>query len=71
MLPDLPIAQLAENLGKGSLFKIDNPRLVGLRKWAVKGFKKYLIFYLTNEELLTVIRIIHANRDLPNILAKE
>ena len=65
------IAQLAESPGKGSLFEIDNPRLVGLRKWSVKGFKKYLIFYLTDEKLLTVIRIIHASRDLPNILAEE
>ena len=59
------IAQLAESPGKGSLFEIDNPRLVGLRKWSVKGFKKYLIFYLTDEELLTVIRIIHASQDIP------
>lgn len=65
------IAQLAVIPGKGSLFEIDNPRLVGLRKWSVKGFKKYLIFYLTDEELLTVIRIIHASRDLPSILIKE
>lgn len=65
------IAQLAVIPGKGSLFEIDNPRLLGLRKWSVKDFEKYLIFYLTDEELLTVIRIIHASRDLPSILMKE
>lgn len=65
------IAQLAVNPGKGSLFEIDNPQLLGLRKWSVKGFKKYLIFYIAEEELLTVIRIIHGSRDLPNILAEE
>ena len=65
------IAKLAVSPGKGTLFEIDNPQLVGLRKWAVKGFEKYLIFYLTDEELLTVIRVINASRDLPNILAKE
>jgi toxin ParE1/3/4 len=36
------IAQLAVSPGKGSLFEIDNSRLVGLRKWAVKGFEKHL-----------------------------
>ena len=65
------IAKLAATPGKGSLFEIDNSRLVGLRKWAVKGFEKHLIFYLYDEELLTVIRILHASRDLSNILAKE
>lgn len=65
------IAGLAENPGKGSLFEIDNSQLVGLRKWGVKGFKKYLIFYLADEELLTVIRIVHASRDIPNILIED
>lgn len=65
------IARLAASPGKGNLFEIDNSRLVGLRKWAVKGFEKHLIFYLYDEELLTVIRIIHASRDLQSILAKE
>ena len=65
------IAKLATIPGKGSLFEIDNPRLAGLRKWAVKGFEKHLIFYLYDEELLTIIRIIHASRDLPKILLKE
>jgi len=65
------IAKLAVSPGKGSLFEINNSRLNGLRKWQVKGFDKYLIFYLYDEQILTVIRILHANRNLPNILAKE
>ena len=65
------IAKLATMPGKGSLFEVDNARLIGLRKWAVKGFEKHLIFYLYDEELLTVIRIIHASRDLPKILMTE
>ncbi|MEL6441838.1 MAG: type II toxin-antitoxin system RelE/ParE family toxin [Cyanobacteria bacterium J06621_8] len=44
------IAQLAITPGKGSLFEIDNPQLLGLRKWSVKDFKKYLIFYIADEE---------------------
>ena len=65
------IAKLATIPGKGSLFEVDNARLIGLRKWTVKGFEKHLIFYLYDEELLTVIRIIHASRNLPKILMTE
>ena len=65
------IAKLAKNPGLGSLYNINNPRLQGLRKWGIKGFEKYLIFYLASEELLTVVRIIHASRDIPTILGEE
>jgi toxin ParE1/3/4 len=42
-----------------------------LRKRGVKGFEKYLIFYLYQNDLLSVVRIIHAARDLPAILELE
>lgn len=42
----LTIAQLAKMPGLGSLYSIRSQRLRGLRKWAVKGFRKHLIFYL-------------------------
>ena len=38
-------AQLARMPGMGSRYRVDNLRLEGLRKWAVKEFRKYLIFY--------------------------
>ncbi|WP_083468751.1 type II toxin-antitoxin system RelE/ParE family toxin [Nostoc piscinale] len=39
-------AQLARMPGMGSSYPLDNLRLHGLRKWVVKGFKRYLIFLL-------------------------
>ncbi|WP_309736773.1 type II toxin-antitoxin system RelE/ParE family toxin [Chamaesiphon sp. OTE_75_metabat_556] len=42
--------------------------IVNIRKWAVKGFKKYLIFYRYDDEKLEILRIIHATRDLELIL---
>lgn len=39
-------SQLAQMPGIGSLYNIENLRLVGLRKWAVRGFDKHLIFYV-------------------------
>jgi toxin ParE1/3/4 len=65
------IAKLAKNPGLGSLYNLNNPRLQGLRKWGIKGFEKYFIFYLVSEELLTVVRIIHASQDIPTILEQE
>ena len=64
-------AKLAKTPGKGSLYVTDNSSLEGLRKWAIDGFKKYLIFYLYDDDLLTVIRIIYAARDIPNILENK
>ena len=40
------IAKLAENPYLGSSYPVSHLRLKGLRKWQVKGFQKYLIFYL-------------------------
>ncbi len=65
------IAKIAQNPGTGSLYLVNNPRLTGLRKRGVKGFEKYQIFYLSQNELLCVVRIIHASRDLPSILEQE
>ncbi len=65
------IAKLAQNPRMGNSYLVSNSRLQGLRKSRIKGFEKYLIFYLISEEILTVVRIIHAARDIPTILEKE
>jgi toxin ParE1/3/4 len=65
------IARLASMPGLGSPYLVNNQSLLGLRKWAVKGFDNYLIFYLHQEEFLEVVRILHATRDLPTILERE
>jgi len=43
--------------GMGSLDPVTNPRLEGLRKWSVKGFEKYLIFYLSFDDSILTIEI--------------
>lgn len=65
------IAQLAQTPGMGSPYPVNNPHLTGLRKWGIKGFEKYLIFYLSLDKLLEVVRILHAARDLPTIFEQE
>jgi toxin ParE1/3/4 len=42
--------------------------IANIRKWAVKGFKKYLIFYRYDDEVLEILRLIYATRDLEPLL---
>jgi toxin ParE1/3/4 len=49
------IAQLARTPGIGNLYPVENPRLQGLRRWAVKDFRKYLIFYLEHEDTIEIM----------------
>jgi toxin ParE1/3/4 len=64
-------AQLARMPGMGSRYPLDNLRLQGLRKWAVKGFRKYLIFYFERDESIQIVRILYARQDIEKILEQE
>ena len=44
-------------------------KLHGLRSWPVPGFQRILIFYLPIPGGIDVVRVIHASRDLPVVLA--
>jgi toxin ParE1/3/4 len=65
------IAQLARMPGIGNPYPVENPRLQGLRKWAVKGFRKYLIFYFEQDDAVEVVRILYATQDISSILDGE
>jgi toxin ParE1/3/4 len=45
--------------------------LTELRQWRVKDFEDLLIFYLPLSNGVEVVRVIHAKRDLPAILANQ
>lgn len=36
----------------------------GMRSWPVKGFGRYLIFYVPTETHVHVLRVLHGSRDL-------
>jgi toxin ParE1/3/4 len=63
-------AKLAQMSGMGRLYPVSNPRLEGLRKWSVKGFEKHLIFYLSFDDYIEIVRILHAARDIEVILSR-
>ncbi|MBD2460669.1 type II toxin-antitoxin system RelE/ParE family toxin [Oscillatoria sp. FACHB-1407] len=64
----LTIAQIARMPGIGSSYPSTNPRLQGLRKWAVKNFKKYLIFYCDRDDAVEIVRILYAAQDINSLL---
>ena len=65
------LAKLAKMSAVGRLYPVNNQRLEGLRRWQVKGFENYLIFYLTSEGSIKIVRILHAARDIEEILKDE
>jgi toxin ParE1/3/4 len=62
------LKKLAENPNMGSLCEWENPALVGIRVWSIKGFKYYLIFYMPLTDGIDVIRVLHGSMDLERIL---
>lgn len=46
-------------------------RLQGLRRFRVKGFESYLVFYLPQDNGIEVVRILHGARDVDLVFAQE
>ena|SRR5579862_2575812 len=65
------IDQIAAMPGIGSPREMRNPRLAGLRMWIVPKFRNYLLFYLTPDGEVEIIRVFHAAQDIKTILEDE
>lgn len=63
--------QLGKMPGMGKLIQFSNPNLDDVRQQAVRGFKKYLVFYRPTNLGIEILRVIHAARDIPEILDKD
>jgi len=50
--------------GIGTARDYGNPTLVGMRFHLVKGFRKYLIFYIPRDYGIEVVRVLYGPRDL-------
>ena len=48
-----------------------NPQLKNLRSWPAIGFEAQRIYYLLNEDVIYMIRILHSKRDVKTILEGE
>lgn len=54
---------LAEQPDIGAPITTRHPRLTGLRKWRVKDFENFLIFYLPRHDGISVVRVIYGAQD--------
>jgi toxin ParE1/3/4 len=61
-------AALARMPGMGRQYESEDDDIINIRKWAVKGFKQYLIFYRYDDEIIEILQIVHATRDLIPLL---
>lgn len=48
---------------------VGNRALAGLRRWPVKGFDEYWVYYLVQSDLLEIVRVLHSKRDVDRILS--
>lgn len=62
---------LAEQPLIGAPLTLHDPALAEMRKWRVKDFDNYLIFYLPHHNGISVVRVLHAARDWWNLLGIE
>ena len=62
------LTQLASMPLIGSLWRSNHPRLKDLRAWPIPGFRKYLVFYISSQERIEILRILHGARDVSEIL---
>ena len=65
------LTTLASMPKMGALRYFENPKLVDIRCWPIKGFEHYLIFYRPIKNGIEVIRILHASQDIRNILNEQ
>ena len=52
-------------------YPMADARLAGLRRRSVVGFPRYLVFYLVEDELVDVLRVLHSARDIALVLRVE
>ncbi len=48
-----------------------NTTLAGVRQYAIKGFRKYIVFYRPTELGVEILRVIHGARDIEAILDED
>jgi toxin ParE1/3/4 len=63
--------QLAGMPGIGAPQEFKNSSLRGIRCFRVPRFVKHLIFYQFDDDSLTVLRVLHGARDIPNLLDED
>ncbi|ESQ91656.1 hypothetical protein ABENE_09985 [Asticcacaulis benevestitus DSM 16100 = ATCC BAA-896] len=53
----------------GTLVVSSLPELQGIRRWRVRDFENWLIFYLPTQNGVSIIRVLHATQDWWSLLS--
>ena len=61
------ISDLAAMPEMGSLQHFTNPRFAGTRRWRVRGFDNYLIFYRPLPNGIEILRVLYASRNIASL----
>ena len=59
--------ELARMPEMGSPCDFESRALRRLRRWLVKGFNSWIIFYLPKREGIEIVRVLHGARDLGSL----
>jgi toxin ParE1/3/4 len=55
----------------GPRYHSSKPQVQNLRTWPVTGFEAIRVYYLLDDDVIRVIRILHGKRDVKRILDRE
>jgi len=61
-------SDLARLPALGVELALPQTEMAGMRKWQVKGFEKYLIFYRPRQDGVSIVRVLHAAQDWWGVL---
>lgn len=64
-------SQLATHPYMGTTYNCGIDGLREMRRFPVRGFDKYLVFYLPRPTGVEVVRVLHGARDIDRIFAEE
>jgi toxin ParE1/3/4 len=68
---DETIQLLCEHPELGSVFNTSNPRLVEIRAKLVIGFRRFVVFYQKDKEVIEIIRVLRGGRDMQATIETE
>ena len=66
--PDESFRDLANHPAMGVELALTSAEVAGIRKWQVKGFEKFLIFYHSRPDGVSIVRVLHAAQDWWDVL---
>lgn len=62
---------LARHPDMGTVLVSRNPRMKGLRRWRVRDFENFLIFYLVRGRSVSIVRVLRGSQDWRSMFEVE